>query len=150
MTFHFMTGMLNSQLLKLEKIFFTIFIKFWNLPALFIGGSFYNLDLTVKMWHQIIHTIPWTLWSPQPSESMCRKSHASTGSVAMHVQLFIVQFFKTSLSIYKFGLSVCLFVSIKRLNRSGPIFLWDITWPQGRFMNDVNFKYLSPSKFDRH
>ena len=38
-------------------------------------------------------------------------------------------------------LGVCLFVSnksSKRLNRSGPNFLWDITWPQGRFMNDQN------------
>ena len=26
----------------------------------------------------------------------------------------------------------------------------DLTWPQGRFMNDQNFKYLSPSKFDFH
>ena len=51
-------------------------------------------------------------------------------------------------SIYKFGLSVCLSVCLfvciqytsKRLNRSGPNFLWDIMWPQGKFMNDKNFK----------
>ena len=35
----------------------------------------------------------------------------------------------------------------KRLNRSGPNFVWDLTFPQGRFMNDQHFKYLSPSKF---
>ena len=39
-------------------------------------------------------------------------------------------------------LSVCLYpITSKRLNRSGPNFLWDITWPQGRFMNyKKNFK----------
>ena len=56
-----------------------------------------------------------------------------------------------TISIYKFGLSVlvsvCLFVSSKRQNGwtdRAQIFLWDITWPQGRFMNDLNdqnFKY---------
>ena len=59
-------------------------------------------------------------------------------------------------SIYKFGLSVmllvclsvCLYpINVKTAEPIGPIFLWDITWPQGRFMNDQNFKYLSPSKF---
>ena len=42
-------------------------------------------------------------------------------------------------SIYKFGLSVCLFVCLYPINWSGPNFLWDITWPPGRFMNDKIF-----------
>ena len=37
---------------------------------------------------------------------------------------------------------VCLFVctqqTSKRLNRSGTNFLWDITWPQGRFMIKIS------------
>ena len=50
--------------------------------------------------------------------------------------------------IYQYTLFVfvCLFVCIqyrsKRLNRSGPNFVWDLMWPQGRFMNDQNFKNL--------
>ncbi len=28
----------------------------------------------------------------------------------------------------------------KSFSRTDPILLWDITWPQGRFMNDKNFK----------
>ena len=44
-------------------------------------------------------------------------------------------------------LFVCLFVSNNRQHVwAGLNFLWDITWPQGRFMNDQSFKYLSPSK----
>ena len=39
--------------------------------------------------------------------------------------------------------SVCLFVSNKR---SGPNFVWDFTWPQGRFINDQNFQKLASSK----
>jgi len=40
-------------------------------------------------------------------------------------------------------LLVCLCpINAKRLNRSGPNFMWDLTWPQGRFTDDPNFKYL--------
>ena len=54
-------------------------------------------------------------------------------------------------SIYKFGLSVCLSVwgfvclypiNVKTAEPIGPKFLWDLTWPQGRVMNDQNFKNL--------
>ena len=41
----------------------------------------------------------------------------------------------------------CLFVSNKRLNRSGPNFFWDLTLSLGRVMNDQNFKNLPPTKF---
>ena len=60
-------------------------------------------------------------------------------------------------SIYKFGLSWCLFVclfvclypiNVKTAEPIGPYFLWDITWPQGRFMDDQIFKNLPQSKFD--
>ena len=37
---------------------------------------------------------------------------------------------------------VCLFVTNKRLNRSGQNFVWDLTWPLGRFMNGSNFESL--------
>ena len=40
-------------------------------------------------------------------------------------------------------LSVCLFISNKRqngLNRSGSHFVWDLTLPQGRIMNDQYLK----------
>ena len=54
--------------------------------------------------------------------------------------------YSLGLSIYKFGLSVCLFVSNKcqkGWTDRAKIFLWDITWPQGRFMNDKkNFKFF--------
>ena len=40
--------------------------------------------------------------------------------------------------IYIYTLLVCLLVS-KRLNRSGPNFVWDLTLPQGRFKNNQNF-----------
>ena len=40
-------------------------------------------------------------------------------------------------------LSVRLYpINVKRLKRSGPNFVWDLTWPQGRFMNDQNLKKL--------
>jgi len=60
-------------------------------------------------------------------------------------------FFIRIASIYKFFLSGCLFICLSvfciqqtstRLNRSGPNFVWDLNWPQGRFMNDQNFKNL--------
>ena len=45
--------------------------------------------------------------------------------------------------IYKFGLSVCLFVCLYPINWSGPNFLWDITWPPGRFfLNPQNFFFF--------
>jgi len=38
-------------------------------------------------------------------------------------------------------LSVCLYpINVKRLNLSGQNFVWDLTWPQGRFMDDQNIK----------
>ena len=40
--------------------------------------------------------------------------------------------------LYILGLSVCLFVCL--LTIKVPIFLWDLTWPQGRFMNRKNWK----------
>ena len=53
---------------------------------------------------------------------------------------WLSKMFRGNLYINLACLSVCLFVCIqytsKRLNRSGPNFLWVITWPQGRFMND--------------
>ena len=52
-------------------------------------------------------------------------------------------------SIYKFGLSVCLYpINVKTAEPIGP--KSDIQGLPGRFMNHQNFKYLSPSKFDRH
>ena len=40
-------------------------------------------------------------------------------------------------------LSVRLYpINVKRLKRSGPNFVWDLTWPQGRVMNDQNLKNL--------
>ena len=51
------------------------------------------------------------------------------------------------LYIYFTCLSVCLFVclypiNVKKAKPIGPKFLWDLAWPQGRFMNDQNFKHL--------
>ena len=34
-----------------------------------------------------------------------------------------------------------------RLNWSGPLFLWDLAWPQERFMNDRIFKKFASNKF---
>ena len=51
-------------------------------------------------------------------------------------------------SLYKFSLSLCLVFCIHKCQ-----ILWGtLRSPghQGRFMNDQNFKYLSPSKFDFH
>ena len=55
--------------------------------------------------------------------------------------------------MYILCLSVCLFVCMDTINVKtakpiGPIFVCDLTWPQGRFMNDQNFKNLSQTKFD--
>ena len=36
----------------------------------------------------------------------------------------------------------------KRLNRTGPNIVWDITGPQGRFMDAQNYKNLCPKVFD--
>ena len=61
----------------------------------------------------------------------------------------IIPFISTSANIL--CLSVCLFVSNKRrkrLNQSGPIFLWDLMWPQGRFMMIEFEKNLPLTKFD--
>ena len=45
-------------------------------------------------------------------------------------------------------LSVCLYpINVKTAEPIWPKFLWDITCPQGRFMNDQNFKYLSLFKY---
>ena len=44
--------------------------------------------------------------------------------------------------IYLYSLLVCLFLYNKRLNRTGPNFVWDLARPQGRFVNDQNFKNL--------
>ena len=51
------------------------------------------------------------------------------------------------ISIYKFSLFVCLSVclypiNVKTAEPIGPKFLWDITFPQVRFMNDENKKKL--------
>ena len=44
---------------------------------------------------------------------------------------------------YIYFACVCLYpINVKRLNRSGLKFVWDLTWPQERFMNDQNFKSL--------
>ena len=45
---------------------------------------------------------------------------------------------------------VCLYpIKVKTaLNLTGPNFVWRLTWPQGRFMYDQNFKYQPPTKFD--
>ena len=55
-----------------------------------------------------------------------------------------------SLYIYIYTLLFCLFVcnhqTSKRLNRSGPNFVWNLTWPQGRFMGNQNFKKLASNK----
>ena len=37
-------------------------------------------------------------------------------------------------------LSVCIQKTSKRLNRSGPNCVWDLTWLQGRFMDAQNYK----------
>ena len=50
--------------------------------------------------------------------------------------------------VYILCLSFCPFVSNKRLNRSGPNFVWDLTWPQGRFIDAKNYKKLFPKVFD--
>ena len=53
--------------------------------------------------------------------------------------------------IYKYTFLVCLSVRlyskivITRLNHSGPNFVWDLAWPQGRFIDAQNYKKLSPS-----
>ena len=60
---------------------------------------------------------------------------------------------RKSLSIYKFGLSGCLFVSDKRQNGwtdQAQIFcVTSRDHREGLWMIKI-FKYLSPSKFDRH
>ena len=43
-------------------------------------------------------------------------------------------------------LSVCIPLTSKRLNRSSPNFVWDLTWPQERFINAQNFPNLSQRK----
>ena len=63
----------------------------------------------------------------------------------------IIQISHSNIYMYFACLSVCPFVSkkkSKRLNRSGPNFAWDFTCPQGRFINDQNFKNLPQTKFD--
>ena len=65
-----------------------------------------------------------------------------------HFYCFLVQ----TLSIYKFALSVCLYpINVKTAEPIGPkFFVVPHVTMQGRLMNDQNFKYLSPSKFDLH
>ena len=52
------------------------------------------------------------------------------------------------------GLFVCLSVrlysiKVKRAEPSklGPNFVWNLTWPQGKFIDTQNFKHLSPKFF---
>ena len=59
---------------------------------------------------------------------------------------YITIAFNLYLSIYIRCLSVCLFFCIqwtsKRLNRSGPNFVWDLTWPQGKFIFKIHDFFL--------
>jgi len=41
---------------------------------------------------------------------------------------------------------VCLYPI--NVNRTSPNFVWDITWPHGRFMNDQKFRNSPPTKID--
>ena len=44
-------------------------------------------------------------------------------------------------------LSVCIQQTSKRLNRSGPNFVWNLKWPQERFMDAQNYKNVCPKVF---
>ena len=53
-----------------------------------------------------------------------------------------------SKSIYKFGLSVCLYpINVKTAEPIGPKFVWDLKGPQGRFRNDQYFKNVCLNDF---
>ena len=62
--------------------------------------------------------------------------------------LLVCLFFWIVSNLYFLYLSVCLLVYLsvciqktsKRLNRSGPNCVWDLTWLQGRFMDAQNYK----------
>ena len=70
------------------------------------------------------------------------KIKTSSFSTVLWVSLYANK--KLDLLVY---LSVCIQLTSKRLNRSGPHFLWHLAWPQGRFMDDQFFKNLPQSKF---
>ena len=54
-------------------------------------------------------------------------------------------------SLVDINLSVCLYpINVKTAEPIKPKLCVGPQWSQGRFMNDQNFKYLSPSKFDFH
>ena len=66
---------------------------------------------------------------------------------------FYSQYFSIGLSYLYINLACLgggLFypINVKMAEPIRPNFAWDLTWPQGKFMNDQNFKYLPPSKFD--
>ena len=45
-------------------------------------------------------------------------------------------------------LSVGIQITSKRLNRSGPTFVWDLAWAQGRFVDAQNYEKLYSKAFD--
>ena len=77
------------------------------------------------------------------------------GAKPVKGQSFFTYGSERHLSIYKFGLSVCLSVclypiNVKTAEPIGPKFFVGHLGTPGKVMNHQNFKYLSPSKFDRH
>jgi len=72
---------------------------------------------------------------------------SSYSTMGLTVSLTITEQRKKK-DIYVYMNIICLSFWSKRLNRSGSSFLWDLLWPQVRFMDDRIFKHLSLTKFD--
>ena len=60
------------------------------------------------------------------------------------VQLFFIIFIYYLLAWF----SVCIQLTSKRLNRSGPDFLWDLTWTKGKVYGKANFRFCLFTKLD--
>ena len=88
--------------------------------------------------------IPDPALSTTPLSSVNKKGKGRSKRNSLHPKLQVWKnwIICRHLYIYLACLFVCIQLISKRLNRSGPNFVWDLTWPQGRFMNDQNFKNL--------
>ena len=76
----------------------------------------------------------------QQTETLTQQTHTQNQKRLIHC------IFQTY--IYFACLGVRLYpINVKTAEPIGPNFLWDLMWPQGRFMDNRIFKNLPPSKF---
>ena len=100
--------------------------------------SSYNILFINKLFHAFMQLSVWIVWEYFIYVSIVESNYGA-GTLQFKKRIIYTYF-------------ACLFKVLYLINvkRAGPNLLWDITWPQGRFMDDQNFKNFHPTKFDFH